>query len=185
MGALLPLFDQPFLDAISAAKLRAIGTQDSILNFPKANEALEDLIDLGVHSLLVFFAVVAAAWHILSWSAHDVVLLGKPPCVDALDGADIAKSIALRGAILVSLPIVVIGRGVDQVQWFCHRYHFIIIVHLILERIVVEPFLPVLIRSFLRSSQLRDSIQLLLQLVRGANAKSPQVQVGVTIFVFI
>jgi len=61
MGALLPLFDQPFLDAISAAKLRAIGTQDSILNFPKANEALEDLIDLGVHSLLVFFAVVAAA----------------------------------------------------------------------------------------------------------------------------
>ena len=61
MRTLLPLFDQPLLDAISATKFRAIRTQNSILNFPKANEALEDLIDVLIHVLLILFAVVAAA----------------------------------------------------------------------------------------------------------------------------
>ena len=102
MGALLPLFDQPLPHAVLARELAAAGADDSVLNLAKADEALEEVVDVVGLSHLSLPPPASAFLN--------------PPLVRALDSA----------GVVVGPPL---PSRVDHIEAVVHRDHVIVLVH--------------------------------------------------------
>lgn len=123
---------QPLLDTVSAAKLRAGGTEYSVLDLSVADEAFEDLLDV----------LVCARLLLLSWMAPMAmgrtnvgvdILLDDASSVGALNGTDIGESLIRPG--LIDTGHCLIG----QVPRVTHGNNVIIVVYLILQWILIHP----------------------------------------------
>lgn len=96
--ALLSLLCQPLLDAVSAAQLRAGGTEYSVLDLSVADEALEDLLDVLVRARLLLLSRMAP----MAMGGADIgvdILLNDAPCVGALNSTDVGKSLVRSGLV--------------------------------------------------------------------------------------